>query len=148
MRDNAVVLSVEDNLAWVMVSPQVSCGECSARSLCAGQKDAAGRLAVRNPLQARPGDNVVIEVPETNYHQDLIRIFGFLLVGLLIGLAVGYIIHPLSGLGQAENSLLGLVAGIGLSGCGLFYYYRNRKKQPAYPTVVEISNKEGSHGQT
>jgi positive regulator of sigma E activity len=147
MRDNAVVLSVEDSLAWVKVSPRVSCGECSARSFCAGQKDAAGRLAVRNPLQARPGDTVVIEVPETNYHQDLIRIFGCLLVGLLLGLALGYVIRPLGGLGQAENGLFGLVAGLGLSGFGLFYYYRSQKRQPSYPMIVEISDKGGSHGQ-
>lgn len=147
MRDNAVVLSVEDNLAWVKVSPLVSCGACSARSLCAGHRDSAGRLAVRNPVQARPGDCVVIEVPETNYHRDLIRMFGFLLVGLLLGLALGYVIRPLGGLGQAENGLLGLVAGLGLSGIGLFYYYRSRKRQPGYPMIVEISDKGGFHGQ-
>jgi len=147
MRDNAVVLSVEDNLAWVKVSPQITCSECSARSLCAGQKDAAGRLAVRNPLRARPGDNVVIEVPETNYHRDLIRIFGLLLAGLVLGLAFGYIFRPLAGSGQAENGLLGLVVGLSLSGLSLFYYYRSRKRQPSYPMIVQIGNKGGSHGQ-
>ncbi len=147
MRDNAVVLSVEANLAWVKVSPLVSCCQCSARSLCAGHKDAAGRLAVRNPLQARPGDSVVIEVPEANYHQDLIRIFGLLLAGLLLGLALGYGIRPLAGIGLAENGLLGLAAGLGLSAVGLFFYYRTRKRQSGYPMIVEISDKGGSNEQ-
>ncbi len=148
MRDNAVVLSVEDNLAWVKVSPQIACRECSSRSLCAGRKDAAGRLAVQNPLRARPGDSVVIEVPETNYHRDLIRIFGFLLFGLLLGLTLGYVIRPLSRLGQAENGLLGLASGVGLSSLGVFSYYRGRKGKTNYPTIVEIDNKGGFHGQT
>jgi positive regulator of sigma E activity len=147
MKDKALVLSTQDNLAWVKVSPQISCAECPARSLCAGQKDAAGRLTVRNPVQARPGDSVLIEVTETNYHKDLIRIFGLLLIGSLLGLTLGSVIRPLIGLGQAENGLLGLAVGLIISGTGLFYYYRTRKRQPDYPVIVEINVEGGSHGQ-
>jgi hypothetical protein len=90
----------------------------------------------------------VIEVPEANYHRDLIRIFGFLLAGLLLGLALGYVIRPLAGLAKPENALLGLAVGLGLSGFGLFSYFRTRKRHSGYPMIVEISDKGGPHGQT
>jgi positive regulator of sigma E activity len=144
MKDNATVISVHNDLAWVKVSPKVSCCECSARALCAGQKDAEGQLAARNPLQARPGDEVEIEVPETNYHKELIMIFGLLLAASLAGLALGYALVPIGRLPPAENGFLGLVIGLILSGFGLFRYYRGREEKAGYPVIVEIL-KKGEH---
>jgi len=148
MRDNAVVVSVKESLAWVQVTPQVSCTECSARSLCAGHKDGAGRLAVQNPLQARPGDEVEIEVPEANYQKDMMRIFGLLLVASLAGLGLGYAARPLSSLDPASNGLLGLLAGILIAATGLVRYYRAHRRKAGYPVIVEILNRGGSHGET
>jgi positive regulator of sigma E activity len=146
MKDNATVISAHNDLAWVKVSPKVSCCECSARALCAGQKDAEGQLAVRNPLQARPGDEVEIEVPETNYNKELIVIFGLLLAGSLAGLALGYMLVPIGRLSPAENSFFGLVTGLILSGFGLFRYYRGRKEKASYPVIIGILKKGEHHG--
>jgi len=146
MKDSAVVISVRDGLAWVKVIPRVSCCDCSARALCAGGKDAEGRLEVRNSVLAEPGDEVEIDIPETNYHRDLIRIFGLLLLAMLAGLGLGSAIKPFGQLSTAENGLAGLVPAVVLSGFGLYRYCRARKSQPGYPVITEIIDKGGHHG--
>lgn len=146
MKDSAVVISVHDELAWVKVIPRVSCCDCSARALCAGAKDGEGRIEARNPVQARPGDEVEIEVPETNYHRDLIRIFGLLLVGVLGGLGLGIVLRPFGRLSSPENGLAGLLAALVLTGFGIYRYYRARRNRAAYPVITEITDKGGQHG--
>lgn len=146
MKDNATVISVGNDFARVKVSPKIACCECSARSLCAGLKNGEGQLKVRNPLHAGPGDEVEIEVPETNYHQELIMIFGLLLAGCLAGLGLGYWLMPLGRFSAAENGFFGLGLGLFLSAFGLYRYYRGRKEKPGYPVIVEILKKGGLHG--
>lgn len=146
MRDNAVVISVGDGLAWVKVIPRVSCGDCSARAFCAATKDGEGRIEARNLVRALPGDEVELEVPETNYHRDLIRIFGFFLLAIVAGLGLGSVLKPFGQLSTAENGLAGLVAAVVLCGFALFRYYRARKSQAGYPVITEIIDKGGHHG--
>jgi positive regulator of sigma E activity len=146
MRDNATVITVRDDLAWVKVASCVPCADCSANAFCAGQRDAEGRLAVRNPVQAKPGDEVEIEVPEERYHRDLIVIFGILLAASLAGLALGYGLSPVRGLSSEENALLGLLLGLFLSGFGLLRAYRGRMKKSGYPVIVGILRKGEFHG--
>ncbi len=146
MKDSAVVISVRDELARIKVIPRVSCCDCSARALCAGAKDSEGRIEARNPVHARPGDKVEIEVPETNYHRDLIRIFGLLLLAVLGGLVLGLVLKPFGRFSTPENGLAGLLGALVLTGFGLYRYYRARKNRAAYPVITEITDKGGQHG--
>ncbi len=146
MKDSAVVISVLGELAWVKVIPSISCSDCSARALCAGTKNSEGRIEARNPIRAQPGDEVEIEVPEMNYHSDLIRIFGFLLTAMLAGLGLGTAVKPFGHLSTTENGLAGLAAALVLSGFGLYRYYRARKSQAHYPVITDIIDKGGHHG--
>lgn len=140
------MISVRNDFAWVKVSPKIACCECSARSICAGLKNGEGQLKARNPLHAEPGDEVEIEVPETNYHKELIMIFGLLLAGCLAGLALGYGLTPLARFSAAANGFFGLMLGLFLSAFGLFRYYRGRREKAAYPVIVEILKKGERYG--
>lgn len=146
MKDSATVVRVQNGLAWVKVTPKVACCECSARALCTAKQDGEGKLAVRNTVGARPGDEVEIEVPETDYSRALSVIFGFLLIASLAGLAVGYILSPISSLAPGENGLIGLLAGLGLSGLAIHRRYRAGKRYAGWPVIVEILKKGGFHG--
>jgi positive regulator of sigma E activity len=146
MRDSATVIRVQNDLTWVKVSPKVACCECSARALCSAKQDEEGKLAVRNPVDARPGDEVEIEVPETDYTRALSDIFGFLLIGSLAGLALGYILSPIGSLAAGENGLIGLLVGLGLSGLAIRRRYRAAKRDGGWPVIVEILKKGGFHG--
>ncbi|MFZ2052978.1 MAG: SoxR reducing system RseC family protein [Candidatus Aminicenantales bacterium] len=146
MKDSATVVRVQNDLAWVKVTPKVACCECSARMFCSAKQDEEGKLAVRNPVGARPGDEVEIEVPETDYSRALSAIFGFLLIASLAGLALGYVFSPVRSLAPGENGLIGLLAGLGLSGLVIHRRYRAGKRDAGWPVIVEILKNGGFHG--
>jgi positive regulator of sigma E activity len=146
MKDSGTVVSLQGGLAWVKVTPKVACCECSARALCSAKQDDEGKLAVRNPLDARPGDEVEIEVPETGYSRALSTIFGLLLVVSLAGLALGYFLRPVGSLAPGENGLIGLLAGLLVGGLAVNRRYRAGRSDAAWPVVIEILKKGGSHG--
>jgi len=148
MRDSATVIRVENSLAWVQAKPKVACCNCSAMSLCAGNKDEKGLLAVRNPLRAMPGDEVEIEVPEAGYARELAKIFGLLLIASLVGMAVTYIVSPLGKFTRGENAFFGLLAGLLLGGYGIYRHYHRGKGLSGWPVIVDILDKEESHEQT
>ncbi|MDH4271010.1 MAG: SoxR reducing system RseC family protein [Candidatus Aminicenantes bacterium] len=146
MKDNATVIRVQDGLAWVKVTPKVACCECSARALCSAKQDEEGKLAVRNPVDARPGDEVEIDVPETDYSRALSAIFGFLLIASLAGLAFGYIFAPVRSLAPGINGLIGLMAGLGLGGLAVRHRYRSGKHNAGWPVIIAVLKKGGFHG--
>jgi len=146
MRDSATVIRVEKNLAWVQAKPRIACCNCSAMSLCAGNKDGKGLLAVRNPLRATPGDEVEIEVPEASYARELTKIFGLLLIAALAGMALGYFLSPLGGFSSNENGFFGLLAGVLFCGFVIYRRYHRGKQAVRWPVIVEILDKGEFHG--
>ena len=89
MTDSGLVLTTAGGLAEVEVACFEGCHECGARSLCIGSKKNTGRLSVKNPLHALPGDEVKIHIPESRYSQALIKLFGGLLACILLGMTGG-----------------------------------------------------------
>ena len=116
MRDNGLVLAVDRNLAEVEVSCLEGCDDCAARSLCIGHKQIKGRLSVRNPLGAKPGDKVIIEIPEEHYSKALALLFSGLLIAMLAGMGGGYLMAFLLPFPSLSTSIFGFVAGL-LIGC-------------------------------
>jgi len=115
-------------------------------SLCAGNKDRNGLLAVRNPLGAGPGDEVEIEVPEASYATELAKIFGFLLIAAFAGMALAYVASPLRGLTPGENGFFGLLAGLLL--CGFYIHHRHHhgRESVRWPVIIRILGKGEIHG--
>lgn len=146
MKDNGVVVSINKDLAHVEVNCLEACRDCSARSLCVGQKQAKGLLAVKNPLNACPGDEVQIEVPDTNYSKALIQLFGTLLIVALIGMAAGYLLSFLLPLSYSLTSPIGLFLGLFLGAAGLYRYFRKKNEEQLYPVIKEIIKKGECHG--
>jgi len=146
MKDNGLVVSINKDLASVEVKCLEACRDCSARSLCVGQKQAKGLLAVKNPLNACPGDEVQIEVPDTNYSKALIQLFGTLLIVALIGMAAGYLLSFLLPLSYSLTSPIGLFLGLFLGTAGLYRYFRKKNEEQLYPVIKEIIKKGECHG--
>lgn len=146
MKDSAKVVTTENDMALVIVNPQMACQDCSAKTLCLGQKNPDGFLRVLNPLKAKPGDDVEIEVPETDYAKDLLRLFGLLLLASLAGFISGYLASHILGLPQVLLSLLGLLAGVVAAGIFLFRWFRGRASRQKYPVIFKIMEKGGTHG--
>ncbi|NIM91189.1 MAG: hypothetical protein GTO17_09605 [Candidatus Aminicenantes bacterium] len=147
MEEKAVVCASQKDFAQVNVEIKGEiCSTCSVRSLCAGQQEEKGTITVLNPLSARPGDEVKIKFPEGDYTKELIRIFGILLVGIILGLALGYLVALFLSLPLTPISLLGFLLGLLAGGAILFRYFGRKKKNKLYPVIIDIIRKGGSHG--
>jgi len=146
MKDTAFVISAQKDLAQVRVTSELICHQCSAQVFCQKQKGENGCLTVLNPLNAEPGDEVRIEVPEGNYHRDVILLFGVLLAASLFGLGLGSLCASLFRFPTSEGGFLGLLLGLILAAFGLFHYFRSQKRKDLYPVITDIMKKGDSHG--
>lgn len=146
MRDRGVVVSVEQGLAVVEVPCLQACEGCAARSLCTTHEQQKGRLSVRDPLGARPGDEVLIEIPEEHYSRALIQMFASLLTALLVGMGGGYLLASRLALPVLPMTLGGMALGLAIAGFVLTRYFRDKGTARLYPVITEILKKGGSDG--
>jgi len=147
MKDSGFVLTVEKDFAEVEVSCFEGCHDCYARSLCIGHKHNKGRLSVKNPLRAKPGDEVMIEIPAVYYNKALVQLFGGLLIALLAGMGGGYLMSFFLPFPPFLSSLFGLVAGLIFGVVGLSRMFKRKNEQQLYPVIIDILKKGGCYGQ-
>ena len=148
MTDNGLVITTRKNIAEVEVNCFDGCHDCTARSLCIGNKQNKGRLSVKNPLDAMPGDEVKIQIPEDRYSQALTILFGGLLLALLLGMGGGYLISLLFTFPSSLASFIGLAAGLIFGGLVLSRVFRRKNKEQLYPVIVDIIKKGDCYGST
>jgi positive regulator of sigma E activity len=146
MRDNGTVVLVQGPLAQVRVDCAQACQECSASSLCKGATRKEGILSVRNPINAHPGDEVVIDVPESRYNRVLIGMFAGLLTASLLGSLGGYGLSGPLDLDAALSAPIGFFVGLALAVPGLILYFRKNNNLHLYPAIIEITQKGERHG--
>ncbi len=146
MTDKGLVISAGTDLAEVEVSCFEGCHDCAARSLCVGNKQNKGRLRVKNPLQALPGDQVKIRIPEDRYNTALIQLFGGLLLALLLGMGGGYLLSLILNLSSFPASFIGLVAGLVFGSFVLKRLFRRKNREILYPVIVDIIKKGDCYG--
>jgi len=146
MTDNGLVITTRKDIAEVEVDCFEGCHDCTARSLCIGNKQNKGRLSVKNPLDAMPGDKVKIQIPEDRYSQALIILFGGLLLALLLGMGGGYLMSLLFTFPSALASFIGLAAGLIFGGLVLSRVFRRKNKKQLYPVIVDIIKKGDCYG--
>lgn len=114
------VLATDGAWAWVEVARRGGCGGCSAGASCGvgvlsslfGRRPV--RLRVRNAIEARPGEQVVVAVAEGSVARGSVAVYAPLLIGLLAGAALGDWLGARAGL-----SADGAAMGLGLLGLGL-----------------------------
>ena len=148
MTDSGLVITTRKNIAEVEVNCFDGCHDCTARSLCIGNKQNKGRLSVKNPLDAMPGDEVKIQIPEDRYSQALTILFGGLLLALLLGMGGGYLISLLFTFPSSLASFIGLAAGLIFGGLVLSRVFRRKNKEQLYPVIVDIIKKGDCYGST
>jgi len=146
MTDNGRVVSSDNDHAEVEVACFEGCHDCSARSLCIGNKQNKGRISVRNPLHAMPGDEVKIRIPEVRYNQALILLFGGLLGAILLGMGCGYVISLVFAVPVAHASIAGLAGGLLIGGIILSRIFRRINKEHLYPVIIDIIKKGDCYG--
>jgi len=146
--DEGVVFSVEErsSLAQVTVEPSEACCSCSARHVCGGGGETKGRLTVLNPLRARPGDVVRIEIPDDRYSGQAVFLFGGLLLAAAAGLGLGILASAIFSLPDGEAGFLGFVIGLVAGGFAVYRRFQSGRRQPPYPVITDILRQGDAHG--
>ena len=137
-----MVVSTGTDFARVRVDCLSGCKDCTAHSLCIGEKNKSGILSVRNSVGAHQGDRVTISVPEEDYSRSLSIIFGSLLLAVLAGGGAGYALGPQLSLAPSVSGALGLLNAVLITGWGLSRYFRGANHTRLYPVITEIIQKE------
>lgn len=145
MKEDVLVVSTNNPYARVKVEQKEVCETCSARSLCIGQKQKDGTIIVLNPLFAKEGDLVTIDIPEALYTKTLIIIFSVLLGAAFFGLILGYLVSFLLPSSSTYLSLFGFFLGLVSGGLFLFFFFRQKKESQQYPKIIELLKKRDSH---
>ena len=114
MQARARVLRVEDDLAWLEMSENAGgCGRCDEPGGCRSVQlahafgGAEKVFALPMSVPVKPGDKVVISIPDGAPLSAALAAYGLATVLLLVGAAIG---SMLGGDGRAD--LFGLVGGV------------------------------------
>lgn len=132
----ATVARVENDHAIVLAERVSACGGCAAVSGCATGTLAArpgnrmNAVRARNDCGAKPGDRVVIAMPEGLLLRGSLRLYAVPLAGLLAGAFAS----ALSGLGDGAVALSAF-AGLAL---GLIYAGRSARRRANSPDFEPV----------
>jgi positive regulator of sigma E activity len=142
MRDKGFVVGLKEDLALVEVECFIeSCNGCALGSLCLGQKQKQGVLAVKNTLHAAAGDEVEIEIPDAKYNKFLILLFSSLLAASLLGMGAGYLFSRLLSLPSSGLGFAGLLLALIVAGVFLYRYFKKKGNVRLYPVITNIIKK-------
>ncbi len=144
MKDKGKIISSEGSLAQVELDCISGCQKCPARHLCSNKEQEKGLIHVLNPVKARPGDKVTIEVPEGKYSKTLSLLFGFMLIASLFGMLLGAFCAGWLSIPSYTGGIIGFFLGLIITGSALFYHFRKNKKD-FYPEIIGIIREGDYH---
>lgn len=147
----AQVLQVENEYAWVRVRPHAPCGHCDPEAGCKSVAltrlfGGAQEFRVRNPINAQPGDLVLVVMDDGMLLKSALWGYGLPLALLMAGAALGSFFAP----DGRSNRLTLLGAVVGASLAFLLLWQRRakqaepeiaRKFDPEEPVVSSCKNK-------
>jgi sigma-E factor negative regulatory protein RseC len=123
IEQDAVVVSSTGKLAEVETQRRSACGSCAAKTGCGSALLAgffgrrASRFRVLNPIQAQPGERVVIGMHEGLFLRAVFTLYSVPLLSMLGGaLAADWLAERTAGstpeVGSLVGGVLGLVVGL------------------------------------
>lgn len=102
--------------ALVVTDRQSMCGQCVAKGYChmlGGGKEMIAEAL--NPIGAKPGDTVRIGIPAGTVAKASFVVYMIPAIGLVGGAALGYVTGTSSGMDYNLATLVGSLAGLGIS---------------------------------
>jgi sigma-E factor negative regulatory protein RseC len=139
-----LVKEVRNKRALVVTDRQSMCGECGARNYChmlGGGKEMIAEAL--NPIGARPGDTVRIGIPSGTVTKASLIVYMIPAIGLVGGAAAGYAAGRSSGVDFNLTTLVGCLAGLGISVIVVRLLSNTLGKRSSYqPEIISIIGPE------
>ncbi|MEW5766257.1 MAG: SoxR reducing system RseC family protein [bacterium] len=120
MQEKGRIIKIEGNLAEVALEPKEACHSCK---LCQVGRKGEMIIRVENSVDARPGDQVKLEIEAEMVLKSALLLYGVPLLGLLIGFLGGEIM-----IGSEGGIIASGLMALGLSWLGLHLYDKRLKK--------------------
>lgn len=143
IEENATVVRLEEDYAYVETAQRAACGSCQSAGSCSTTvlsglfKRRRNQLKVLNPIQAQPGQQVIIGLQEqallkVSLSAYLLPLASMLLSAILMQQLSERLQFSLGELPSIAGGLLGLIIG-------LFLFRRlsqGRSSDPGYQAVI------------
>lgn len=130
IEETAHVVETEGEFAWVETERRSSCGSCSVKGCGTGALSKilgkrSQQLKVRNPIDAKPGDEVILGIREEDLLKGSLAVYIVPLLAMLAGALLGEGLAPQWG---SDNEVLSLFFGLlGFAAGLLWLHYFNRR---------------------
>ena len=144
IEEEGVVKEVRGNKALVLTDRKAQCGQCVAKGYCqmlGGGKEMLSEAL--NPVGAKTEDIVRIGIPSGTVTKASMVVYMIPAMGIVLGAAVGYYIGILYTLHLNLSTLIGSLAGIGISMIFVRLLSNVLSKRPSFQLeIIKIINPE------
>lgn len=148
MKENAHVVAAKGGRAIVKTLRSEACGSCGAQSAChamGGSKEM--EVEVINPVGAKAGDKVELELPESSFVKASAVTYLIPLTFLMTGAIVGYYLSGVFGWSQDASSALLALAGVAAAFPVVAKLNRNLSGKTAFiPRITRVIPPGGEVG--
>jgi positive regulator of sigma E activity len=145
MKEKGIVLDKEQEKTKIRIFNPELCSHCNVRFFCVGKKSSDDTILVENNIGAEPGDEVEFDVPVKEYNKELIKMFGFLLLGIVGGAIGGYNLSPFLSIAKELTILITTIFGLGIMGIFVVSNFK-KKYNSLFPTITRIIKKGEKNG--
>lgn len=120
IREQGVVVSLDDGSVWVSIQRHNTCQSCSAKSFCGTSVIAKlmggepRKIKVPNTINAAIGERVLITIPETHLLKSALFVYMLPLLAMLLGAVLldsGFSGWPVGEFASVLGGVLGLLVG-------------------------------------
>lgn len=141
IEETAHVVEAEGDYAWVETERRSSCGSCSAKGCGTGALSKilgrrSQRLKVLNPIDAKPGDTVVLGIHEQALLKGSLAVYIVPLLAMLGGALLGEGLAPQWGGDPESMSLLFGLFGLAAGFFWLRLYNRRLSRDERFMAVI------------
>ena len=143
IEETAVIVKTTGEFAEVETQRSTACGSCSAKTGCGTSLLATvfgkrrSLIKVMNPIQAQPGDRVVIGLDEAPFLRAAFSLYLVPILGMMGGALLGEWLATRTAAESTElASLLGGVSGLALGLGWLKWFSRSTSSDARYQAVV------------
>ena len=137
LKETAMVVSTSTGRAKVAIVRSEACGNCPSKSMCSTASGNLNVLEVRNPVEARPGEKVMIELRPNALVKATAMVYLLPATAMVAGATAGWL---------QSGSDLGAMAGAlaGFAAASLFLFLHGRRKKAAKgPTISKVLSPGG-----